>query len=153
MEVRGLGNINLGSMGAAEPNCPPGYYPKIYTAGTGGAVVQCAPRNEESLWCSWFGVGCQGPPLPTLPIPAPQTQEQMTVPGAWTPADAGTETAYWGWWRDHQAYMASNPGQAAAPLAAKSAVDTVTNVLKSPGLWLLVGAAAVVAIIIAAKRV
>lgn len=143
MEVRGLG-------GLGQTTCPPGYYPKVYTAGTGGATVRCAPRNEESIWCSWFGLDCQGPPA--LPPPqAPQTVEQMTVPGAWTPEMSAPDLEAWR--TDYLAYMESNPGVARVPVAANQAGQAALDFLSGRGVWILVGVAVVVGVIILSKRV
>ena len=144
MYVNGLGGI-----GNAQ-SCPAGYYPKIYTTGTGGATVQCAPRNEEDLWCSWFGIGCQGPP-PLPPPQAPQTPGQMTIPGEWTPAMATPDLEQWK--ADYLAYTQSNPGQAAIPVAANQAGQSVLDFASNRGVWILVGAAVVIGLIVMAKRV
>lgn len=147
MEVRGLG----GMTGMGETTCPPGYYPKVYTAGTGGATVGCAPKNEESLWCSWFGIGCQGPPLMTSAPKAPQTVEQMTVHGAWTPEMSAPDIEAWR--TDYLAYMENNPGQARIPVVVNQAGQSALDLLSGRGVWILAGVAAVVAVIILAKRV
>lgn len=141
MEVMGLGQTTT---------CPPGYYPKVYTTGTGGATTQCAPRNEEDLWCSWFGIGCQGPP-PLPPPQAPQTPAQMTIPGQWTPDMATPDLEAWK--ADYLAYMQSNPGVATMPVAVNQARQAVLDFAKTPALWLVIGAVAVITVIAMAKRV
>ena len=76
-----------------------------------GAVLQDTPTGGVQLvnaysgaavpwWCSiWtFSDACH--PTGTMPVSkplppvAPQTEGQMTVPGAWTPAEASAWTAY-----------------------------------------------------------
>jgi hypothetical protein len=57
------------------------------------------------------------------------------------------------WKADYRAYMASNPGQAWVTTTANQAAQNVLDFTKTPALWLAVGAAVVIGIIVMAKRV
>lgn len=143
MEVMGLGQ-------AAPTSCPSGYYLKEYADGFGGYMTGCAPKNEESYLCSWFGLWCQGPP-PLPPPQAPQTPAQMTIPGQWTPDMAAPDLEAWK--ADYLAYMAENRGVATVPVAVNQAGQSVLDFASGRGVWILVGAAVVIGLIVMAKRV
>ena len=104
----------------------------------------------EPWYCEWFGIGCQGPVV-TAP-PAPETEEQMTQPGEWTPDQAvtGAKERYD---ESVQRYYSALPGVATVPSFLVGASDTVKEILSSKMLWIAVGAAAVIAAVVAAKRV
>lgn len=104
----------------------------------------------EPWYCEWFGIGCRGPVVPAPP--APETEEQMTQPGKWTPEDAiiGSGERY----RESvRIYYEALPGVATVPSWTYRVSETVGEVLSSKSLWMAVGAAAVIAAIVAAKRV
>ena len=133
-----------------NPNkCPAGTWASVVATPVGARpVYEC--NTGEPWYCEWFGIGCKG--VPTVPPAAPQTEQQMRDPLSWTPEDSAQAT------RERQQQITSSWLQATSGIAefqsgAYQAGEAVADAVSSPGLWFVVGAAAVVAIIILAKRV
>jgi len=129
--------------------CPAGTWPSVVATPVGARpVYEC--NMGEPWYCEWFGIGCKG--VPVVPPAAPQTEQQMRDPLSWTPEDSAQAT------RERQQQITSSWLQATGGIAefqsgAYQAGEAVADAVSSPGLWFVVGAAAVVAVIILAKRV
>lgn len=136
--------------------CPPGTRARrVYSSSAEAAAWNYTPQYWECVqgepwYCEWFGWGCQGP-VPVEP-PAPETGEQMTEPGAWTPEDVAA-----GWMdryrKSVQGHLEHTSGTASAFAWMSQKGEEITDAVKSPALWFAVGAVAVIAAIVAAKRV
>lgn len=147
--------ISAGLRGLGTTGCPTGQKMKVTYGGTVGSTAplyECVNAMEESLLCTLFGWNCSTPAA-YAPAPAsPQTQTQMTVPGAWTPDQSSLQTNQ-DFLNMIAAYNAQNPGGiATVPSALSQTGDAVTDVLASKTTWLALGAVAAVALLIALKR-
>jgi hypothetical protein len=128
--------------------CPPGTWSSIVATPIGARpVYEC--NAGEPWYCEWFGIGCKG--VPAVPPAAPQTEQQMRDPLSWTPEDSAQAT------RERQqqttnAWLQATGGIAEFQSGVYQTGEAVADAVSSPGLWFVVGAAAVVAVIILAKR-
>jgi len=128
--------------------CPTGTWASVVATPVGARpVYEC--NTGEPWYCEWFGIGCKG--VPAVPPAAPQTEQQMRDPLSWTPEDSAQAT------RERQQQLTGSWLQATSGIAefqsgAYQAGEAVADAVSSPGLWFVVGAAAVVAVIILAKR-
>jgi hypothetical protein len=145
--------VSLGAVSVAvvdNPNkCPAGTYPSTIAVATGASTPRYECLSGEPWYCEWFGIGCKG--VPAVTPAAPQTEQQMRDPLSWTPEDSIQAT------RERQQQLSSAWLQATGGIAefqsgAYQAGEAVADAVSSPGLWFVVGAAAVVAVIVLAKR-
>jgi hypothetical protein len=146
--------VRLGAVSVAvvdNPNkCPAGTYPSTIAVATGASAPLYECLSGEPWYCEWFGIGCKG--VPAVAPAAPQTEQQMRDPEQWTPetsvdATKQTQDAVTAQW------LANTEGVAQFPAWLSETGNDVKDALTAPSLWFVVGAAAVVAVIILAKRV
>lgn len=151
----GRPNISAGLRGLGTTGCPTGQTMKVTYGGVVGSTAplyQCVNALEESVWCSWFGFGCKTPAAYSPSPAAPQTQDQMTTPGAWTPDQSALATNQ-DFLNMIAAYNAQNPGGVATvPSALSQAGDSISGFVSSKSTWLVLGAVGAIALIIALKR-
>jgi len=140
--------------------------PKLLPVITGGPLrYQCV--TGEPWTCEWFGIGCSGssqytvfrndPTQTTIPgvqapaPAAPTTTQQMTQPGAWTPAQSAGETNE-EYQRRVQAWLDSTSGVAQFQGGLYQVGEAVRDTVSNPLLWLALGAAGLVVLMVAVKR-
>lgn len=141
----------LSSLGSDLTPCPPGYRRDTLSAGHAASFV-CVPEYEESIACRWFGWGC-AQQLPSPRIASPQTPEQMTRPGAWTPEQSAEQTAA-NYREALRQYGEQNPDIAAVPATLFQTGEAVQDFARKaalPTALILLGVGAVV-LLIAIKR-
>jgi len=128
--------------------CPTGTWSSIIATPIGvRPLYEC---NMGEPWhCRWIGIGCKG--VPVVPPAAPKTEEQIRNPVSWNPEESAQETR-----RQQQqltnAWLEATGGIAQFQSGVYQAGEAVADAVSRPGLWFVVGAAAVVAVIILAKR-
>jgi hypothetical protein len=129
--------------------CPAGTWSSIIATPVGvRPVYEC---NVGQPWyCEWLNIGCEE--IPVVPPVAPHTEQQMRDPLSWTPEQMIQETRQQQQQTTNE-WLQATSGVAKFQSGLYQAGEAVADAVSSPGLWFVVGAAAVVAVIILAKRV